>query len=55
MEKDKQIICEKMGITLEEFEGYMNLPLKTFYDYPSYMPKNRFLYNMTRHVYHMFR
>jgi len=36
IEKDIKFFCEKLGISLEEFEIIMKTPAKTFWDYPSY-------------------
>jgi len=36
LEEDRRIVLKTMGITDSEFEDYMNLPLKSFWDYPSY-------------------
>ena len=34
--EDLQIVCKKFGLTSKEFERIMNLPIKSFGDYPSY-------------------
>jgi len=36
MQEDKIFVLKKLGITKEEFTQIMNLPKKTFLDYPSY-------------------
>lgn len=35
-EQDKEYVIKKLGLTEEELEGIMNLPRKSFWDYPSY-------------------
>ncbi len=35
-EEDKEYVIKKLGLTVEEFERIMDLPRKTFRDYPSY-------------------
>ncbi|OQA53627.1 MAG: hypothetical protein BWY45_02943 [Euryarchaeota archaeon ADurb.Bin294] len=40
-EEDRRYVIKKLGITEEEFESIMNLPLKTILDYPSYERDNR--------------
>lgn len=35
-EQDRQYVIKKFGLTEDEFEAIMNLPKKTFWDYPSY-------------------
>jgi N-acetyl sugar amidotransferase len=35
MELDKLILCRNLGITAEDFEDLMNLPLKHYSDYPN--------------------
>jgi PP-loop superfamily ATP-utilizing enzyme len=37
MESDKALLCHNLGITLTQFEELMQLPLKHFEDYPSYV------------------
>jgi N-acetyl sugar amidotransferase len=32
----KKYVCNKLDITIDEFESFMKLPKKSFYDYPSY-------------------
>lgn len=34
--RDKEYFCEKMSISIEEFEQIMEKPAKSFWDYPSY-------------------
>lgn len=36
LERDISFVCEKFGITKEEFENIMKLEVKTYDDYPSY-------------------
>lgn len=40
-EEDRRYVIKKLGITEEEFESIMNLPLKTILDYPSYERYNQ--------------
>lgn len=35
IEEDKNYIAKKLGVSVQEFEGFMKLPLKTYKDYPS--------------------
>lgn len=35
MEEDKMFLCKRLGITLEDFESLMALPLKHYEDYPN--------------------
>jgi N-acetyl sugar amidotransferase len=35
-ERDKEYVIKKFNISLEEFEQIMNLPITSFWDYPSY-------------------
>jgi N-acetyl sugar amidotransferase len=44
--KDKEYICKKLEITLQEFENIMKLPLKTFRDYPNDQKKLDFIYDV---------
>ncbi|MBP2143473.1 N-acetyl sugar amidotransferase [Methanococcus voltae] len=41
--------CDKFEITEEEFEDYMNLPVKTYFDYPSY--NTHTIYRTLRELY----
>jgi len=36
IEHDKEYFCEKIEISMNEFDDYMNKPTKSFFDYPSY-------------------
>lgn len=38
MERDKEYVIKKLGMTAKEFESAWNSPNKYFYDYPSYYP-----------------
>lgn len=38
MEKDKDYVIKKLGLTMEEFDEIWNRPNKSFLDYPSYYP-----------------
>jgi hypothetical protein len=33
--EDSDFLCKKLGISKDEFEGYLKMPLKSFEDYPS--------------------
>jgi len=35
-EEDREYVVKKLGLTEDEFEGIMNAPKKSFWDYPSY-------------------
>lgn len=48
---DKKYILDKLGITDEEFEKYMTMPLKSHFDYPT----NHKLYTFLRKIYHIFK
>jgi len=56
IEEDRRIICSQIGISDEEFEEYMNLPLKHFTDYPSYQRDMKRIrgYSILRWAYHTF-
>ena len=36
---DKEFLCKKFNLSLEQFDAIMNLPIKSYYDYPSYYGK----------------
>ena len=38
--EDKEYVIKKLGLTAQEFEGIMNLPVKKHTDYPSYLTKH---------------
>ena len=38
--EDKEYVIKKFGLTAEEFENIMKLPVKSHYDYPSYITKH---------------
>jgi hypothetical protein len=44
-----EYVCDKFEISEKEFKEMMKLPLKTYYDYPSY--DNHLIYRMLRDVY----
>jgi N-acetyl sugar amidotransferase len=48
VQKEKEYICKKLGITPEELERIMDLPVKTYKDYPNNKWKLEFLYNIYR-------
>jgi len=55
-EDDKGYTLKKLGITAEDFEGIMNLPKKTYWDYPSYGDLyNNPIYRGLRSVYKLIR
>ena len=35
-EDDKAYVIKKLGLTKKEFENIMGLPIKSYWDYPSY-------------------
>lgn len=43
------LVCKKFGLTKEEFDAYMNLPNKSYYDYPSY--ETHPVYRVLRELY----
>lgn len=49
--EDKSYILERLGITEEEFEKYMTMPIKSHYDYPT----NQKFYEFLRKIYHIFK
>jgi N-acetyl sugar amidotransferase len=55
-EQDREYVIKKLGLTEAEFEAIMNLPLKSFWDYPSYrkLMQSR-VYKGTRKVYRAFK
>jgi hypothetical protein len=36
---DKEFLCKKFNLSLEQFDAIMNLPIKSYHDYPSYYGK----------------
>lgn len=48
LEEEKRYVIKKLGITEEEFERIMELPPKTFWDYPSYEQSRS--YNFANHI-----
>jgi len=36
---DKEFLCKKFNLTAEQFDAIMNLPIKSYHDYPSYYGK----------------
>jgi N-acetyl sugar amidotransferase len=48
LEEEKIYISKKLGISLKEFDEIMNLPSKTFKDYPNDKKKLEFIYNIYR-------
>lgn len=47
---EKEYISKKLGITLNEFEKLMSLPVKTYKDYPNNEKFLTFLYNLFRKI-----
>lgn len=47
-EEEKKYVCKKLGITLQEFGEIMNLPPKTYKDYPNNKKILEFIYNVYR-------
>lgn len=52
LEEDKKYFLNKFEITSKEFEEIMNLPKKTYWDYPSY--QNSIIWKCLRKLYHIF-
>lgn len=48
IESEKKEICDKLGISIDEFETYMNQPPKYYWDYPNDEKKLEFIYNVYR-------
>ncbi|MBI4929251.1 MAG: N-acetyl sugar amidotransferase [Bacteroidetes bacterium] len=46
--KEKEYICKKLGITIDEFDAMMMLPPKTYKDYPNDKKKLEFIYKVYR-------
>jgi hypothetical protein len=44
-----EYVCKKFGITKKEFDAFMRLPNKSYYDYPSY--ETHPIYRVLRDVY----
>lgn len=36
---DKEFLCKKFNLSIEQFDAIMNLPIKSYHDYPSYYGK----------------
>ncbi len=49
LQEMKKYVCDKLEITTEEFESFMALPNKSYYDYPSY--ETHPIYRILRDVY----
>lgn len=53
LKEDKEYVLKKMGITNEEFEKIMSLPVKTYKDYPNnyfWFSKLRFFVNFAKKI-----
>lgn len=48
LEEDKKYFCKKLGISLEDFDEIMKLPLRTFEDYPNDRKKLELIYKIYR-------
>ena len=48
VEEEKNYVCKKLGISVEEFDSIMNLPPKTYKDYPNDKSKLEFIYGLYR-------
>jgi N-acetyl sugar amidotransferase len=46
IEEEKKYLCKKFNITAEEFDEIMNLPPKSYKDYPNDKKKLEFIYNV---------
>lgn len=53
-EQDKEFVIKKLGISCEEFERIMRLPVKSFWDYPSYK-KIFYRYKKLIAIYHLLK
>lgn len=52
-EVDKEFVCKKFNLTKEEFDKIMNLPIKSYHDYPSYygwILRSNFLKKLVKQV-----
>ena len=52
-EEEKQYVCKKLDISLEEFNKIMNLAPKTYNDYPNSQKMLEFIYGVYRKLYDM--
>jgi len=43
---NKEYVCKKLSITIDEFERIMNLPIKSYLDYPNDKEKLEFIYRV---------
>ena len=46
IEQDKEYVCKKLDLSSEEFDKIMNLPPKTYEDYPNDEKYLKFVYNI---------
>jgi len=54
--EDRSYVIKKLGLTDKEFQAIMNLPRKSYWDYPSYgRLYNSWLYKMLGRMYRAFR
>ena len=51
IEQKKEYVCKKLEITLEEFENIMNMPPKSYKDYPNDEKMLNFIYNIYKKLY----
>jgi N-acetyl sugar amidotransferase len=48
IDQEKEYVAKKLGVSPEEFEGILNLPPKTYRDYPNDEKKLKFIYKFYR-------
>jgi N-acetyl sugar amidotransferase len=48
IERDKEYVCKKLDISIDEFTDIMKLPVKSYRDYPNDHKKLNFIYNIYR-------
>ncbi len=46
IKEEKEYICKKLNLTLDEFSNIMSLPVKSFKDYPNNQKKLEFIYHV---------
>lgn len=51
IEEDKRYVAKKYGISVQELEGYLSLPPKTYLDFPNQKDLIEFIYNMYGRMY----
>ena len=50
-QEEKEYVCKKLGISVEEFDNIMNKPAKIYRDYPNAESKLEFIYKIYRKLY----